>query len=438
MKIRRFLAPTMREALAAVRDELGADAVILSNRRTAEGIEVVSAADYDPTLVAGMSGTRPVTADAPPLPADEETPTSPARRFDSILARVSGARRPPAPVETADAGQPDRPRQAAPSAASTPRVVWSQDREIVAMRHEVEALRRMLEYQLARLSWDDLARREPFRAKVLRDLSSLDLAPDLARSLVNAMPKVTNPEDASRVALALLMRHLPVVDRELPGPGGCFALMGPTGIGKTTTVAKLAAQFAQAHGPAAVGLISTDRYRIGAREQLAAFGRMLGAAMKVATTPAELAAARQAFSARQLVLIDTAGVGPQDLRLREQAALIGSQGGAVTPLLVLPANADLATLEDIVRAHQPVGPAACVLTKLDETASLGAVMSTVIRASLPMAWLCDGQRVPDDLHAAGPRRIWLIRRAVKLRARTGRVADPQYLADQFGGGLAHG
>ncbi|MCU0976232.1 MAG: flagellar biosynthesis protein FlhF [Steroidobacteraceae bacterium] len=435
MKIRRFVAPSMREALAQVREELGAEAVIISSGRSAEGLEVFAAADYDAALAAsappGTDRGRAQPQGRGPDGAAGQPATAPG--FDSVLARVGGGRAAAPPQELDDetlgleAGAPDGPRLA-----------WSQGAEIVAMRREVEALRRLLEYQLSRLAWDDLARREPFRAKVLRDLSSLDIAPDLARDLVNAMPSVTNPEDAGRVAMALLVRRIPVVDDGLLASGGVFALVGPTGIGKTTTIAKLAAHYVQRRGPDAVGLISIDSYRIGAREHLGAYARMLGVPMKAANSPAELARALEEWSRRSLVLVDTAGVGQQDLRLREQAALIRSRGGAIKPLLVLPANADVASLDDIVRAHAPLAPAACVVTKIDEAASLGPVLSATMRASLPIAHLCDGQRVPEDLHAAAPRKVWLVRRAVKLRARTGRVADDHYLAEHFGGARAHG
>jgi flagellar biosynthesis protein FlhF len=422
MKIRRFVAPTMREALAQVREELGAEAVIVSSGRVADGLEVVAATDYEAALAAGArragsAGSRGAEPGG-------------AAGFQSVLERVAAGRRPDAAGDEDQAAE--RP------AAAGPRLAWSQDAEIVAMRREVEALRRLLEYQLARLAWDDLARREPFRAKVLRDLSSLDIAPDLARGLVNSMPAVTNPEDASRVALALLVRGIPVVDDGLLTRGGVYALVGPTGIGKTTTIAKLAAHFVKRRGPGSVGLVSIDGYRVGAREHLGAYARMLGVPMKTAGTAGELARALEDWSRRSLVLVDTAGVGQQDLRLREQAALIRSAGGAVRPLLVLPANADLATLDDIVRAHAPLAPAACVVTKIDEAASLGPVISATMRAGLAIAHLCDGQRVPEDLHPAAARKVWLVRRAVKLRARTGRVADDHYLAEHFGGVQAHG
>jgi flagellar biosynthesis protein FlhF len=442
MRIRRFVAPSMREALAQVREELGSEAMIISSGRAAEGLEVIAAADYDAALAANaLPGSAAGPGRAQPRarePAAAGASPASAPGFEAVLTRVGGGSDAAWRDEPDDGPTGESLPDTGPGAPAGPRLAWSQGAEIVAMRREVEALRRLLEYQLARLAWDDLARREPFRAKVLRDLSSLDIAPDLARSLVDSMPAVTNPEDAGRVALALLVRRIPVVDDGLLASGGVYALVGPTGIGKTTTIAKLAAHFVQRRGPDAVGLLSIDSYRIGAREHLGAYARMLGVPMKCATTPAELARALEEWSRRSLVLVDTAGVGQQDLRLREQAALLRSRGGRIRPLLVLPANADLATLDDIVRAHAPLAPAACVVTKIDEAASLGPVLSATMRAGLPIAHLCDGQRVPEDLHAAAPRKVWLVRRAVKLRARTGRVADDHYLAEHFGGAQAHG
>lgn len=457
MKIRRFLAPTMREALAGVRDELGPDAVIISNRRVAQGIEIISAADYDPDLVAGalaaMGGGRRAEAghaEAADGGPQGGPPQDGEHGFQAILRRMAGTLAGGVePLEQAgdaadramDDGTDDPdagPAEAAPATGAGPRVVWSQDGQIVAMRREVESLRRMLEYQLGRLAWDDLARREPFRAKVLSDLSALGIAPDLARGLANAMPAVTSPAEAAGAALRLLVGHLPVAEDGLLERGGCFALAGPSGAGKTTTIAKLAARHARRHGRDAVGLISIDSYRVGAREQLAAFARILGVPMKVADDPAGLDAARRALAPCSLVLVDTAGVGQRDFRLREQCALIRSQAGELRPLLVLPANADLETLDDVLRACRPLAPEACVITKIDETASLGPVLSAAMRGRLPIAQLGTGPRIPEDLHPAPPKRVWLVRKAVRLRQVTGRVPDEQYLAEHFGGTVAHG
>ncbi len=492
MKIRRFLANNMRDALAAVRDEQGPDAVILSSQRVDGGIEVIAAMDYDPSLAMGaFSAMQPRSAAAAPEPAAMETvivapPTVHGESgFGRVLAQVARdrlrqapiARSPvaiaaavvapvveeipealvtpaanvvkavtvesapaPAPAATTVAPAPVAAAASAEAVAATPapQLVWSQDEAIVAMRREVTALRRMLEYQLAKLAWDDLARREPFHAKVLRDLSSLDIAPDIARALVNALPAITNPEDAGRIALALLVRHIPVADANLLADGGNWALIGPTGAGKTTTIAKIAARELRLHGRGSVGLISADGYRVAAREQLATYARVLGVPMRIAGNPRELSAALDSMADRRLVLIDSAGVSQRDLRLGEQTALFESARERLRSLLVLPANADLGALDECVRAHSALAPAACILTKLDEAASLGPALSAAMRARLPIAELCDGQRVPEDLHGAAPRRLWLVRRAIKLRQQSGKVADPGYLAEHFGGVKVHG
>jgi flagellar biosynthesis protein FlhF len=223
-----------------------------------------------------------------------------------------------------------------------------------------------------------------------------------------------------------------VVDDKLLDDGGVFAVVGPTGVGKTTTIAKLAARFALRHGVRNVALVSTDGYRIGAREQLLTFARIIGVPMHVAADARELGDVLDSLGPRKLVLIDTAGMSRLDQRLAEQLQALAQHGDRIRILLALAANTELAALEDSVRIFGSLKPQACVLTKVDEAASLGAALSTVIRHQLPIAHLTDGQRVPEDIHAGAARRAWLVRTAVKLRERSGRVPDEAVLARHFG------
>jgi flagellar biosynthesis protein FlhF len=557
MKIKRFVAATMRQALAQVREEQGPDAVILSNRRIDGGIELITAVDYDETLIEeALKRTRPEPAPAavpepvaPPAPA-ATTPArrpstaeraralleratasatrtrepvapsvpaaataaavaaaammdadrapraaSPARRaaapeidlgFDEIeddvidvapMRATPPARReappaareatpskaPPAPaVRVESPPRPDAPatsrRESAPPApmpvrdlAATPerdetdarpRIVWSQDPEVIAMRREVEGLRQLLQDQLSSLAWSDRLRREPVRAGVLRDLSRLGLAPDVARALAERVPTDATAGESFRLPLALLMKHVPTVDDRLLSAGGTFAVVGPTGVGKTTTIAKLAARFALAHGAHRVALVSLDHYRIGARDQLLTFARILGVPMHVATNARELGAVLKQLGDRKLVLIDTAGMSPRDERLGAQFATLAAPGSPrpIRTLLTLAANGDHLALDEIARSYAPVKPEAVLLTKLDEAASFGPALSVALRRALPLAHLCDGQRVPQDLHAAPAKRVWLVKKAVKLargaEARTG--IDERYLAMHFGKVARHG
>jgi flagellar biosynthesis protein FlhF len=305
------------------------------------------------------------------------------------------------------------------------------------MQQEVKDLREMLQGELAHMSWNDKRLREPLQARVLEELTALDIAPDVAMALAALTPRRTSLENPSHIPLALLVRHLPVVDNLTTVNGGVIALVGPTGAGKTTTIAKLAARWSMQHGSKDLALVSTDGYRIGAREQLMTYARILGAPMHVANSGKELARVLERLKSKKLVLIDTAGMGPRDVRLSEQLAALQLGAARARVLLALPAQGEGQALEEIVRSFERVSPVACILTKVDEAASLGAVISTTLRHKLKIAYLCTGQRVPEDLHAAHERRLWLIRVALKLKERAKPRVSEAYYARHFGRASAH-
>jgi flagellar biosynthesis protein FlhF len=265
----------------------------------------------------------------------------------------------------------------------------------------------------------------------------MDIAPDVAASLAAMMPSRTNLEDTSKLPLALLLRHLPVVDRLSTVNGGIFALVGPTGAGKTTTIAKLAARWCMRHGGQDLALVSTDGYRIGARDQLSTYARILGVPMHAANSGKDLAQVLEKLKSKKMVLIDTAGMGPHDVRLSEQLAALQLGAARARVLLALPAQGEAHALEEIVQAFAPLTPVACILTKVDEAASLGAVISTTLRHKLKIAYVCDGQRVPDDLHAAHRKRVWLVRTALQVKESKAPARDEAYLIRHFGRATAH-
>jgi flagellar biosynthesis protein FlhF len=218
---------------------------------------------------------------------------------------------------------------------------------------------------------------------------------------------------------------------DLLDTGGVVAVVGATGVGKTTTVAKLAARYVMRHGPEGVCLLSTDTYRIGAREQLLSYARILGVPLFVAADRQELAAILAAQSHRKMILIDTAGMSQRDTRLAEQFELLRSQGANTRILLALQATADFQTLDELAATYAGVAPAACVLTKVDEAASLGAAISVVVRHRLPLAWCTNGQRVPEDIHPAHNKRMWLVATAISLARRRPPEIDDGLLARRF-------
>ncbi len=407
MKVKRYTAASMRQALDLVRIEQGPDAVILSSRRSEEGIEVIAAVDYDETLMAAAA-PRPAVAVAPPPAAAPQPAATPTPKSTPKPAATA---RPTAPVATA----PVAP-----------------DRAYVDMQKELKSLRQLLEHELASLTWSDKRLREPLKVRVLEDLSALDIAPDVARALAALTPRATRLRDPANIPLALLARHLPVVDDKTCEEGGIVALVGPTGVGKTTTIAKLAARWTLRHGIEDLALVSTDGYRIGAREQLMTFARILGVPLYSANTGPELAAVLARLKSKKLVLIDTAGIGPRDARLADHVRALQQGASLARVMLVLPAQGEAHALEQITVAFKALAPCACILTKVDEAASLGAAMSTAVRHRLPIAYLCNGPRVPQDLHQAHPRRIWLVRAAQRFKERTQPGRDPSYFEQNFG------
>jgi flagellar biosynthesis protein FlhF len=402
MKIKRFAARDMRQVLRLVRDELGPDAVILSNRRTDEGIAVVAAVDYD-----GSGLPDDLEQSPPPAAATRRSANPvPASFYESELSAAA-----------------DGPLSSEP----TPPAEGSLD----GMRREVQGLRELLECQLASLAWNELGRSNPMRVTVLKELSAMGLDPEITREVADGLPRLSTLDDAQRCSAQALVKRLPVLKDDLLEQGGTVAVVGATGVGKTTTVAKLAARYVMRHGPGEVCLLSTDTYRIGAREQLLSYARILGVPLFVAADRQELAAILSAQSRRKLVLIDTAGMSQRDARLAEQFELLRSQGARTRILLALSAASDLQTLDELATTYACVSPAGCVLTKLDESASLGAAMSVIIRHRLPLAWCTNGQRVPEDIHPAHNKRMWLVSTAMRLVRQRKPALDERVLARRF-------
>ncbi len=391
MKIKRFVAPDMRQALRMVRETLGEDAVILSNKSIDEGVELTAAVD---------------------LVSEVEVQTAPRRTTES----------------------PASPRERRQSAAAEPAAVAGAD-EIQAMREEMQNLRRWLQAELASMSWHDLGQRAPQAQALFEKLMRMGLAADIAQDLLQRVANIEEPVQAWRKALFLLAGGISAGDQDILERGGILALVGPTGVGKTTSIAKIAARFALRHGHRNIGLISTDNFRIGARDQLHTYGRILNVPVRTADDPDSMRDAIDSLSDRRLILIDTAGMGSDSERLALQIETLEAAGSRLTTLLTLAATTEGAALERAVHLFSACRPDACMLTKLDEAGSLGAALSAVIHARLPLAWVADGQRVPEDLQVA--RAMPLVERAAELLEQRGGVCDATYLALSYKEGRAH-
>ena len=422
MKIKRFTGTDMRQAIRKVRDALGPDAVILSNRTLADGVEVVAAIDYDESLL----DTVPATT--PSKPVQQQTEKEINR--EAIWDDVRYGRNIQAPVKAAAATATQ------PAPVETVNIKLSDDPTFVQMQSEIKSLRGLLVNQLSGLAWENETRYHPLRARLLQRLIALGLSPQLAREITEQVDEKDDFEHNWRMALGLLAHRLPVHDDViLNQERAIIAVVGPTGVGKTTTVAKLAARYLLRHGKRRIGLITTDNYRVAAHEQLRAYARIMGAPMRVATDIDSLQDALAAFHDKDLVLIDTAGMSQRDMRLNEQFALLKEAGHDVNVYLTLAANSQRGVLADVVRAFRVVPLAGCILTKVDETTSLGGGLSVAAEQDLPVAYISDGQQVPEDLHPA--RAHALVSRAVAIMQDVGVGAKDDPISTMIGGMAAH-
>jgi flagellar biosynthesis protein FlhF len=474
MNIRRFVAPDMREALSAIRADLGADAVMLSSRKLPNGVEVIAAIDYDDSL---FPAQRPAEQAAAPRSrqdvADDDGDDEPRGErdgeldddldldaedgdeldFASVLGGADGGtdeledyERAAAAVRLAavkratqrpaaeDVSAPSAPKAAPFTAPSFVPAPASEARSTTdhAVAGEIKDLRRLLETQLASLAWNDLNRDAPVRARLLREMAKFGVDAVLARQLAHEIPADLGSQEAMRALVRRFGERLPLAQWDMADEGGVFAVVGPTGVGKTTTIAKIAARFVLRHSVDQLGLVSTDTYRIGARQQLANFARILRAPMHVAEGPEELRRVLDGFANKKLVLIDTAGMSQRDVRLASQFETLRVDGHRVRTVLALSAGADRGCLAEALNVFQRANPEALIVTKLDEAAALGGVLSLAIRAALPIAYLSDGQRVPEDLHLAAPKRFWLMHNAVKLTQSAAVSPDENELEASFG------
>ncbi|AMN46612.1 flagellar biosynthesis protein FlhF [Steroidobacter denitrificans] len=429
MKIKQYRAADMRQALRLVKEAQGPDAVILSSRRIAGGVEIVAAVDYD--------------CEAPQAPVQAASQAWEARSDARAEVRAGACANPrEADVQALHRG--------APAAADVMDEFRDDSRddfrddfraEIAAgegagvdVNEELRNLRRMLETQLATLAWNDLSRRAPIQTELLKQLSVLGIAHDLAGELVSQLPSRLELAEAYRLALALMARRIEVVPERWVESGGIVAMVGATGVGKTTLLAKLAARWVMRHGPRELALVTTDSVRIGAQEQLHTLGRLLGVPAYAIDGPAELPELLDHLGSKRLVLIDTAGLSQRDPRLGNELDLLARAGDRLETALVISAAAQAGAIEEAVAQFAAARPVSCTLTKLDEAASLGGALSMLMRSGLPLAYLSDGQRVPEDLHPARAHR--LIARAVELSRSAGASADEDLLSRRFGA-VAH-
>jgi flagellar biosynthesis protein FlhF len=484
MKIIRHIAPDMRQALRAIREQLGEEAVILSSRRIPEGVEVTAAVDFD---AASLQGAMSAPADAltaaplppPPAPVVSSSravaPAAPApaayshaasshyfptaaadaRPFAHILGpepTVAPAPAPPAVIATSPIPAASVPQQSATNAdaksarreptlnipapeLAEPLVELPQPPPAAqagdAMGTELKTLRRMLETQLAQLAWNDLTRRAPAHVEILRELTEIGISQELADYILKQLPDNVELGFARRFAIAGLSQYLLVTGDRWLENGGRVAFIGATGVGKTTTLAKLAVRWVLRHGPRDLALVGSDTVRIGAQDQIQSLGQLLGVPVYTPENFESLPTLLSRLGDRhRLILIDTPGSSLRDPQLASRLGVLSNCASQMETALVLGASTQAGAIEETVKRFAPANPACCVLTKLDEAASLGGALSALIRARLPVSYVSEGQRVPEDLRPA--RGLELVSTAVRLAKASGAAADEDLLRRRFG------
>ncbi|MFZ6734777.1 flagellar biosynthesis protein FlhF [Undibacterium sp. Ji42W] len=413
MNVRKFTANTSREALRMLRDALGADAVILSNRNVGGKVEILAMADE------AISTIEPTASDEILIP---EVPRfAPRFQTEEPVTRQRVFER---PVEEPAIVRPTfRPINNTNSTHSTPNFANEVEAPVSAnelndVMSEIRSMRSMLQSQLAEISWSQTQKRQPQKAEILRELLATGFSASLARYLVEKLPETGKVENGLDWIKSTLVRNLSTIDNEneMLEKGGVYALVGPTGVGKTTTTAKLAARCVMRHGPSKLALITTDGYRIGGFEQLRIYGKILGVMVHAVKDEADLRIALSELKNKHTVLIDTVGVSQRDKMVTEQVAMLSGTDTPVKRLLCLNATSTGETLSEVVRAYQGNGLAGCILTKLDEAATIGGALDIAIRQKLMVYYIASGQRVPEDLHIAN--KLYLIDRAFKLKRET--------------------
>uniref|UniRef100_UPI0040484B21 flagellar biosynthesis protein FlhF n=1 Tax=Shewanella baltica TaxID=62322 RepID=UPI0040484B21 len=425
MKIKRFFAKDMRAALAQVKETLGSDAVIMSNKKVNGGIEIVAAVDYDePKAKTAATAPAPTFMDVSDdlvslgtkQPVRVETrakSAAPADSLQALLEKQQSRLNQQMSHQQVDAALPawakglQAPaaakveRREAPAAFDKkPQTSQKQSADIEAMRDELASLRNLLTHQVSSLMTEHKKRIDPVGAMLEAKLLEAEFSPAVANKLA-ALSQHYTPAELVRALPQSLANMLDNQGDDIVKQGGVVALVGPTGVGKTTSLAKLAARFAAHHGAEHVALITTDHYRIGAYEQLATYGKIMGCPVKQAHDLNELEQILYQFRNRKLVLIDTAGMGQRDMRLYQQLDnLTANSRIPIRSYLVLSATGQRRVLQDAVNHFKRIPLSGVVLTKLDESVSLAGALSVLIQNGLPLSYVTDGQRVPEDMKVA--------------------------------------
>lgn len=412
MTAQKFSAPSSREALRKLRDTLGPDAIILSTKNVDGLVEILALREED--LMALHE--EPSSIVLPPSPAPL------AELHASSSPEEESATLPPIIVPTAVVKNEKEESNVHARSITIPPFtsVLSKNVDnpgIDALMSELRSMRGLMEKGFSEIGWQASQQRNPHQAKLIKTLLGTGFSVALVRYLSQNMPHFSDANQGMIWVKEVLSNNLHTVtsDNDLLEEGGVFALVGPTGVGKTTTTAKLAARCVMRHGTSKLALISTDGYRIGGYEQLRIYGKILGMMVYTVKDESDLHLALDELKNKHTVLIDTVGMSQRDRLVPEQIAMLS--GKNVKKLLCLNATSTTDTLSEVVDSYQDAELSGCIITKMDEAAHIGGVLDIIIRRKLTLFYLANGQRVPEDLHIAN--KNYLVEQAFKPQRLSG-------------------
>ncbi|MBY0574216.1 MAG: flagellar biosynthesis protein FlhF [Undibacterium sp.] len=407
MNVKKFTAPSSREALRKVREALGEDAVILSNRSVNGLVEILAMDDSSLGAMAEKSAQSTQVAKSSSVMMEQKAHSDEPQFTPSGVGGIASNSR-----QFGLSQHVPQPETEITSIATVGQA------ELAQMMNEIRSMRGMLENKISEISWLNTQQRSPHKAEILKEMLATGFSASLSRFLIEKLPEGDSQVQGLAWIKAILSKNLCTIsnESELLEKGGVYALVGPTGVGKTTTTAKLAARCVMRHGPSKLALITTDGYRIGGYEQLRIYGKILGVMVHSVKDESDLRIALAELKNKHTVLIDTVGVSQRDKMVAEQVAMLSGAGTEVKRLLCLNATSTGETLSEVVRAYQGKDLTGCILTKLDEAATIGGALDVAIRQKLNIYYVASGQRVPEDLHVVNKQ--YLVDRAFKLKRET--------------------
>jgi flagellar biosynthesis protein FlhF len=420
MNIKRFFGKNSREALSQVRKELGEDAIILSNRSMNGGNEIMAFMEEDMHAMIAKQADQAEQGNSK-IDEDNEPKTllslvnKKNRTQDSEIS-VDKTKAISSKVEKSEEIKHDKTKKKNTSLESSFDTTNQQvsGQQMAEMLNEMRAMRRVVESQLTTISWSNILQRDPIKSNILNTLLAAGFSASQSRQLTERLPADLDNDKASAWIKTTLAKNLITVEdeTEVLDQGGIFALIGPTGVGKTTTMAKLAARYVMKHGTQDLGLITTDAYRVGGYEQLRIYGKILGVMVHAVKDEADLKIALGELKNKHTILIDTVGVSQRDQMVAEQISMFSSTNTPIKRLLCLNATSTGETLADVIKAYKGKGLDGCIITKIDEAATIGNVLDVVIREKIKLYYTTNGQRVPEDIHLANKQQ--LIEHALEL------------------------